>query len=585
MKSLKTALLELFTHTLHQVFPELQEQSIEITVSANEKFGAYQCNSSMRFAKIVQMPARAIAEKWMDALQQSEHPYKKWIDKLEVAGPGFINIWLNPITLASFCDAMFIHPQFGIETDTTQKVIVDFSSPNIAKEMHVGHLRSTIIGDSLCRLFEFFGLNVLRLNHVGDWGTAFGMLIAYLKEEIKENIYDQDVQLSDLVQWYKASKARFDSDADFKKRAQQEVVSLQSGDPENLKLWQLICNISERAYHAVYEVLGVTIQDRGESFYNPMLQTIVGLLEQQALIEVSEGAKCVFLPGFKNREGEPLPFIIQKSDGGFNYATTDLAALYHRVHEEKGDRLIYVTDAGQATHFAMVFEVAARAHFYEPQQVRCDHVPFGVVLGPDGKKFKTRSGETERLIDLLYTAITKAKELIQQRQMTQNNFLNDEEVEHLSYVLGIGAVKYADLSCNRINDYVFSYDRMLKFEGNTAAFMLYSYVRVHGIKRKIGDVTIDLQEIPLALQEPQEKLLGQHLARFPDTLLGMAQDLMPHRLCEYLYDLAVHFNAFFRDCRVEGDSNQMPRLKLCELTARVLRCGLSILGLETVDKM
>lgn len=583
MSTLKQKIIDIFQAAFAKAFPEA-DITVHLSQATKEAFGHYQCNSAMQLAKPLKMAPRQISEQVVQALNNLGDPQRALIDKVEIAGPGFMNIWLAPKELNHLCEQM--SEQLLPAPDKQEKVIVDFSSPNIAKEMHVGHLRSTIIGDSICRLFEKLGHNVLRLNHIGDWGTAFGMLIAYLKQEVgTENLNQNSVSLTDLVGWYKASKKKFDEDEAFKKASQLEVVELQGGNQENVALWKMICAISQKAYQEIYNLLDVTIIDRGESYYNDDLPGIVKLLEDKGMVEVSDGAKCVFPAGYENRNGEPLPFMIQKSDGGYNYATTDLAAIRQRAQEEKGDRLIYVTDGGQATHFSMLFDVAKQAGLYDPAKTHCYHVPFGLVLGPDGKKFKTRSGETERLIDLLHTAIDKARDILIARQETQKEPFTEEQIEQLSELLGIDAVKYADLSCNRTNDYVFSYERMLKFEGNTAAFLLYSYVRICGIKRKINNAQALIESAAIELVQPAEIQLGLHLCRWHETLLATANELLPNRLCDYLFELAEKFNAFFRDCRVEGSDMQNQRLKLCELTSNVLASGLDILGLKTTERM
>jgi len=439
-------------------------------------------------------------------------------------------------------------------------------------------LRSTIIGDSIARLFEFLGHDVIRLNHIGDWGTAFGMLIAYMKEEVPNVLSgQQETDLPTLMKWYRASKNRFDEDADFKSHARQAVVALQRGDEEAIRAWEIICGISRKAFHEVYDLLDIKLQERGESYYNPMLPAIVADLENKGLITLSEGAKCVF------HEGMRIPLMVQKSDGGYNYDTTDMAAMLHRVQEEKADRIIIVTDAGQSLHFDLIRKTAEKAHYLDPKKVRFDHVTFGVVLGADGKKFRTRAGETEKLIDLIEAAIDEAKKILEAREQD----MGSEAITQLACILGIDAVKYADLSCNRISDYVFSYERMLRFDGNTAAFILYAYVRVNGIKRKIG--TINLEEIlkteQIDLVHPAELSLGLHLCRFSETLKLMENDLMPHYLTDYLYLLAQKFNVFFRDCRVEGAPEQNRRLLLCELVAHMMAQGLQLLGIKVVERM
>ncbi|MCP5505409.1 MAG: arginine--tRNA ligase [Chlamydiales bacterium] len=578
MENLTEALQKQATEILKKMVGD-QAPMADVTQSTNEQFGHYQCNSAMKVAKELKTNPRKVAEEIVEKWEKDGV-----IDKLEVAGPGFINITLAKEFLSKELTQVASDPRLGVPPLTKiKKVIVEFSSPNVAKELHVGHLRSTIIGESLARLFEFLGHDVLRLNHIGDWGTQFGMLITYLKENEPEVLAgNQETDLSSLMNWYRESKKVFDADPEFKKRAQLQVVSLQGGEKEALAAWEKIREISRKGFQEIYDFLDVKLTERGESFYNEMLPKVVEDYEKKGVIEVSDGAKCVFLEGFKSKDGTSLPVILQKSDGGFNYATTDTAALLQRVTVEKADRIIYVVDAGQQLHFQMVFAAAAKAGYYDPEKVQVEHVPFGVVLGPDGKKFKTRSGETEKLIDLLKEAVRRAKELLKERLQEAN----EKELDELAQILGVDAVKYADLSCHRVKDYVFSYDRMLNFEGNTAAYLLYSYVRIQGIKRKVNkDIDVLFATTPIKLDHPTEVALGLKLRQFGETLAHMDRDLLPNRLSDYLYDLAEKFHAFFRDCRVEGAPEESSRLVLCELTGRILKQGLYILGLKTMDRM
>ncbi len=571
MKPLITYVTETLQKAAQEAFPSLSPAELEIhlTLATQEKFGHYQCNSAMKLAKVAQKPPREIALALVEKLP------KTIFEKVEIAGPGFINLTLNPHFLSKLADEMAHDKRLGVPLPSPpQRIVVEFSSPNIAKEMHVGHLRSTIIGDSIARLFEFLGHQVIRLNHVGDWGTAFGMLIAYMKEEAPDVLSGSRMtDLPTLMQWYKASKAKFDADEDFKARSRQAVVFLQGGNPEALRAWEVICEISRRAFHEVYDLLDIKLTERGESYYNPMLPQVVADLEKKGLVTLSEGAKCIF------HEGIRIPLMVQKSDGGYNYDTTDMAAMLHRVEEEKAERIIIVTDAGQSLHFDLIRKTAEKAGYLDPKKVRFDHVPFGVVLGADGKKFRTRSGETEKLIDLLTAAIVEAKKILE----TRDPSLSPDEKERIARILGIDAVKYADLSSNRISDYVFSYERMLRFEGNTAPFILYSYVRVNGIKRKVGTTNLTLEQI--ILEHPSEIDLGLHLLRFAETLDKMSEELLPNILTDYLYLLAQKFNAFFRDCRVEGVPEQNRRLLLADLVSRTLYQGLQILGINVVDRM
>lgn len=583
--TMTTILITLRAHlfnALQQAYPaqEWRMDQIDLTPSSQPQYGHYQCNSAMKFKKILQSPPRAIAEHWVKHIGLQQSDQQAYIERCEIAGPGFINITLAPSYLAQQAEGI-LKQGVGIQSKKKKRVVIDFSSPNTAKEMHVGHLRSTIIGDCLARLFEYLDFDVLRLNHIGDWGTAFGMLIAYLHEQVPEVLTGQQTtDLTHLVGWYRKAKQLFDEDPSFKKRSQLMVVKLQGGDKDAHLAWKMICNISRQAYQEIYDLLDVKLIERGESFYNPYLAEVVHDIEQKGLITLSDGAKCMFMPGFTNREGEPLPFMLQKSDGGYNYATTDVAAIRQRIQDEKADRIIYVTDAGQALHFQMLFKAAELAGYLDPQKVQCDHVGFGLVLGADGKKFRTRSGDTERLIDLLTAAVSHAADIIRSREPNTNEAM----LQHSAKVIGIGAVKYADLSTNRLSDYTFSYERMLRFEGNTAPFILYAYVRIASIKRKIG-IAIETIKEHINVNHPSEIDLALHIAQFPDVLLQVTSELMPNRLTDYLYSLAEKFNVFFRDCHVAGTVQQNSRLLLCEATAKTLKDGLAILGLQTLEKM
>jgi arginyl-tRNA synthetase len=574
---------------LTQAFPtkvaEIDFAMLDITEATQQKFGHYQFNSAMKLSKTLGENPRQIAEKMVQSLN-AQPDTSSLFSKIEIAGPGFINFSFNPDFVSATLQAQCQDPHLGVTPPAKPlKIIIDFSSPNIAKEMHVGHLRSTIIGDCLAKILSFMGHQVLCLNHVGDWGTQFGMLIAYLKKTLPAitDPIPPKVDLSSLAAWYQASKKQFDEDPVFKKQAQQEVVALQKGEETSKRVWEHICAISRTAYQHIYDLLDIHLIERGESFYNSLLAPVIQQLEQQNLLTLSEGAKCIYLDGFTNREGEPLPLILQKSDGGYNYATTDMAALQHRIQKEQGDWLIYITDAGQALHFQMVFAASKKANIYDPKKIRIDHVPFGLVLKTDGKKFQTRSGKTERLIDLLQTAIEHAKQKLKEH----NPDISESELEASATVLGINAVKYADLSCHRLSDYVFSYDKMLQFEGNTAAFLLYAYVRIQSIQRKVNvDITgLLANNTPIVLEETAEIALGLLVCQFNETLENCTRELLPNRLTDYLYRLAEKFHGFFHQCRVEGSSNQNSRLLLCFATAQVLRQGLLLLGLKPLERM
>ncbi len=555
-----------------------------VVPASNPKFGDYQCNVAMSLAKKLKDKPRAIATQIIDNLDITDFCLPP-----EIAGPGFINLSLKPEYIETCLEAIIKDERLNISpTKNPQRVVIDFSSPNIAKEMHVGHLRSTIIGDSLARVLEFQGHDVLRLNHVGDWGTQFGMLITYLREAFPEALKTADVlDIGDLVAFYKQSKKRFDEDKDFKEKSRKEVVSLQAGAEDSRYAWQLLCNQSRREFQVIYDLLDIKLNERGESFYNSMLSGIVEGLNKLGLLEESDGAKCVFLEGFTNKEGEPLPLIVQKSDGGYNYATTDLAALVHRIEKEEANRLIYVTDSGQANHFAQVWQVAKKAGWI-PENVEVVHVPFGLVLGEDGKKLKTRSGETVRLRDLLDEAINRARNDLEKRLKEENRSESKEFIENAAQVVGLSAVKYADLSQNRNSNYVFSFDKMLALQGNTAPYLLYAYVRVQGIARK-GEINFEKlrKDAKIILQDQQELVLGKHLLQLNEVLNMVAVELLPNRLCEYLYELSEKFNKFFENCPVLKSEEPLrtSRLLLCDVTARTLKLGLSLLGISVLERM
>lgn len=581
---MQTLLLQIqnkFSEVIKKLYRNIltpSELVAEVTFCADQNFGNYQCNSSLKLAKALNKKPRDIAQEIVSTLGKD-----KLFSKIEIAGAGFINVTIDPSELSFQLNKVNEEKTLGAAfCEKKERVIVEFSSPNVAKQLHVGHLRSTIIGDCLARLFEFLGCDVLRLNHIGDWGTQFGMLIAYMKQyEPMVLSGEKKADLFSLEQWYKQSKKKFDEDELFKKEAHKEVVHLQGGNKENIQAWKKICDISRMAYQEIYDLLGVKIIERGESFYNPVLKEVVEDLELKGLVTISDGAKCIFSDTLKNREGNPLPLMIQKSDGGYNYDTTDMAAMRQRALEEKADRIIIVTDMGQSSHFQLIYEASVKAGYIDSSKVRFDHVPFGLVLASGGKKFKTRSGDTEKLIDLLKEGIERAREILKERDPE----LQEEELDRLSQIIGIDAIKYADLSCCRLKDYQFSYERMLKFEGNTAVFLLYSYVRIMGIKRKAADTDEIIKKSKICLSHPSEIVLAIHLRRFGEVLSIFENDLLPHRLSDYLFELAEKFNGFFRDCRVIGDSNQNSRLVLCDLTAKILKQGLQILGLQTVDRL
>jgi len=555
-----------------------------VVEATNPKFGDYQCNVAMSLTKPLKSNPRAIATQIINHLSLDEI-----CEPPEIAGPGFINLRLKTDYLKTQLQKMLGDERLNIpQVNPPQRMIVDFSSPNIAKEMHVGHLRSTIIGDCIARILEFQGHDVLRLNHVGDWGTQFGMLITYLKEVYPDALTTANaLDLGDLVEFYRQAKVRFDQDETFKETARQEVVKLQAGAEDSRRAWQLLCEQSRREFQLIYDDLDIQLTERGESFYNPFLPAIIEELDKIGLLVEDQGAKCVFLQGFTNKDGEPLPLIVQKTDGGYNYATTDLAALRHRIETEKATRIIYVTDAGQSNHFMQVWQVAKRAGWI-PENVELVHVPFGVVKGEDGKKLKTRSGETVRLRELLDEAINHAQTDLETRLKAEERTETEAFIDHVAQVVGLSAVKYADLSQNRTSDYIFSFDKMLSLQGNTAPYLLYAYVRIQGISRK-GD--IDWQQlgtdIKIVLEEDAECVLAKHLLQLQDVLEEVAHDLFPNRLCQYLFELSQKFNQFYEQCSVmkAEEPQRTSRIALCDLTARTLKLGLSLLGIPVLERM
>jgi arginyl-tRNA synthetase len=562
--------------------PELAGTDPVLVPTSNPKFGDYQVNVAMSLSKRLGQQPRAIAQAIMDKLDVSD-----FFEQPEIAGPGFINLKFKSSYLNGRLAAMQQDERLGIpQVPQPQRVVVDFSSPNIAKEMHVGHLRSTIIGDCIARILEFQGHDVLRLNHVGDWGTQFGMLITYLREVAPEALTTANaIDLGDLVAFYKKAKARFDEDEQFQQTAREEVVKLQSGDADSRKAWQLLCDQSRKEFQVIYDLLDIRLTERGESFYNPYLADVVTELEKTGLLETDQGAKCVFTEGFTNREGQPLPLIIQKSDGGFNYATTDLAAVRYRISQDKADRIVYVTDAGQSNHFAQFFQVARRADWI-PASVEIVHVPFGLVQGEDGKKLKTRSGDTIRLRDLLDEAVVRFRDILENRLTAEERTEPEDFKANVAKIAGLSAVKYADLSQNRTSNYIFSYDKMLADKGNTAPYMLYAYARVQSIGTK-GAIDFASLKPEFDLTEEAEFLLAKHLMQFEATIGEVAQDLFPNRLCQYLFELSQKYNSFYDSCPVlkAEEPQRTSRLALCDLTARTLKLGLNLLGIATLERM
>ena len=551
-------------------------------------FGDYQANCAMGAAKAMSTNPRELAAKIVAALT----PELKGIaDKIEIAGPGFINIDLNTAWLGEQIANAQVDARLNIaNVSTPQTVVIDYSGPNLAKEMHVGHLRSTIIGDALARLLEFQGHNVVRQNHVGDWGTQFGMLIAQLEEELEKNQSQKNsndaMALKDLEVFYQQAKKHFDDDQAFADKARSYVVRLQSGDADMLKLWQEFKAISLKHSTEIYEQLNVTLNDedvRGESFYNNDLAPLVKELQQQNLAVESDGAQVIFLSELADKDGNPSPVIIQKQGGGFLYATTDLAALRYRVKSLHANRIMYFIDARQSLHMQQVFTIARKAKFVA-DNVSLEHLAFGTMMGNDGKPFKTRSGGTVKLAELLIEAVERAENLVRER----NTELNDNEISEIARKVGIGSVKYSDLSKTRTNDYIFSWDSMLSFEGNTAPYMQYAFTRVQSIFRKAGVAPESLQNT-IVINTEQEKTLAIKLLQFSEVLDQVAREALPHLLCTYLYEIASLYMTFYEACPIlkEGIEPEIrdSRLRLCHLVARTISQGLDLLGIEVMDKM
>ena len=618
----------------------IADSPVVLQPTKNAEHGDFQINGVMGAAKKAKQNPRELAQKVAEALAGNAV-----IESAEVAGPGFINLRLRPEFLAQNTHVALNDARFGIaKTDKPQTVVIDYSSPNLAKEMHVGHLRSSIIGDSISRVLEFMGNTVIRQNHVGDWGTQFGMLVAYLVEQQKDNAA---FELADLEQFYRAAKVRFDEDPAFADTAREYVVKLQGGDETVLALWKQFVDISLSHAQAVYDTLGLKLRPEdvaGESKYNDDLQPVVDDLVQKGLAVEDDGAKVVFLDEFKNKEGEPAAFIVQKQGGGFLYASTDLACLRYRIGRLKADRLLYVVDHRQALHFEQLFTTSRKAG-YLPENAKAEFIGFGTMMGKDGKPFKTRSGDTVKLVDLLDEAINRAEQVVKEKNpkwqltteledglkkissLTNSDNLKNKlkynlenkkleitlendvvyhlpidkidkivrgaeeytdtalsDAEKIARVVGIGAVKYADLSKNRTSDYVFDWDAMLSFEGNTAPYLQYAYTRVQSVFRKAGEWDATA---PTVLTEPLEKQLAAELLKFEDVLQSVADTAYPHYLAAYLYQIATLFSRFYEACPIlksEG-ATRNSRLQLAKLTGDTLKQGLELLGIDVLDVM
>jgi arginyl-tRNA synthetase len=591
---MNTITSELETHFKNAIIaafgPDYADTDPLIRMAQDNRFGDYQSNLAMPLSKKVSDKPRNVAEKIIANLDIADI-----CDTPEIAGPGFINLRIKADWLARRLEHNLPDTRIGIEpVAEPQIVVVDYCGPNIAKQMHVGHLRSTIIGDVIARVLEFLGHNVIRQNHVGDWGTQFGMLIAYLFETFgTEAVETGNLHIADIEAFYKQANEKFKSDEQFADRARKQVVELQAGDEQALLAWKVFRSESLKHCQEIYDELGVkltTADVRGESNYNALLPAVVDdLIHKHKLAVEDHGAVCVFLDEFKGKDGSPLPVIIRKTDGGFLYATTDLAALRFRVSELDAERVIYVTDARQVLHFQQIFATAHKAGWdlspKTQQPIKLDHVTFGSVLGEDGKPLKTRSGENVKLKDLINEAIARAQKVVDDK----NPDLPADQKTRIAEAVGIGAVKYADLAQNRTSDYIFSYEKMLAMEGNTAPYLMYAYARIKSIQRKSNINSSDLPaDAKIVLGHTAEVTLAKKILQFADIILDVSANLKPNIITAYLYELSQTFSGFYENCPVlkaEDETTRMSRLLLCDLTARTLKQGLDLLGIETLEQM
>lgn len=582
MNSIKQILSSAISRVLDKLSQE-QGSNANVITSSRPEFGDYQANGVMAIAKRLKINPRELAQQALELLAEDEN-FCSIVEKMEVAGPGFINLHVSADYLGKRGNKLAAESSLLATVEKSQRIVVDYSSPNLAKEMHVGHLRGTIIGDCLVRVLESQGHDLIRQNHVGDWGTQFGMLITQMKDLHEESQQALPVELSDLESFYRQAKQRFDSDPGFADRARANVVKLQGGDTEFLRVWRQFIDESLSHCEAVYEKLNITLTRKDlkpESFYNNELENIVNLLDDKGLLSISDGARCVFQEEFKGKEGEPLPVIVQKSDGGYLYATTDLAAVQYRAKNLAAERSLYVVDARQSLHFQQVFSLAKKAGL-ATAGISLEHIAYGTMMGADGKPFKTRSGGIVKLIDLLDEAVVRAFTLVSEKSPK----LPEAERQNIAAKVGIAAVKYAELSKNRTSDYIFDWGTMLSFEGNTAPYLLYAYARIKSILRKS-----ELEQksaINTADMEVAERRLLMKALQLPEIVEAVANECFPNQLCNYLYELASTFMRFYEACpilKAEDRSTQQSRLALADFTATTLKQGLDLLGIEVLEKM
>lgn len=577
--NIQALIIERFKQALTKL--DLSDAPAPVAKGTRPGFGDYQFNGAMALAKKLKKNPREIAELIIANVDMHDVA-----EKLEVAGPGFINVFLSSSWLAKQIEKAAKDDKLGVDKLANKTVVVDYSAPNLAKEMHVGHLRSTIIGDAVVKCLEYLGHTVKRQNHMGDWGTQFGMLLAHLQDKLKQNEV-AETALSDLENFYREAKVRFDNEQGFADKAREYVVLLQSGDPKCMELWQQFIDVSISHSDEVYKKLNVTLTREhvmGESAYNDDLANVIAELKQKGIAVEDQGAQVVFLPELADKKGNPAVYIVQKSGGGYLYATTDLAAIRYRSTVLNADRTLIFTDARQALHFKQTEIVARKAGFLTDDE-QYQHCPFGMMLGKDNKPFKTRTGGTVKLVDLLDEAVDRAKQLI----LSRTPDISEQALVEMSHKLGIGAVKYADLSKNRTTDYVFDWDSMLSFEGNTAPYLQYAYTRINSI---FGKAQLNLHSIidsEIIITEESERALVLHLLQLSDALYILEKDATPHVLCTYLYELASSFMRFYETCPILKQgipaNTRQSRLKLAQHSANVMSCGLELLGIETMQSM
>lgn len=577
---MKAILSDIFKTAIHAAFgDEAGDCDPVIQLSGRAEFGDYQANFAMRLAKILRKKPIDVANEVVAKITD-----KTLFKALEPSGPGFINIFLDNQFLAQQLQSLVSDSRLNIPQEKiSQTIVVDYANANVAKEMHVGHIRSIVIGDAIVRIMNFLGHNVIRQSHLGDWGTQFGMLIEHM---IEQNTHTKAHSVSDLDPLYKEAKQRFDADPIFAEKARARVVALQSGDEATLAIWRQLVAESLQYFQKIYNKLDVLLLEedaRGESFYNSMLPSVVAELEKQGLATLDDGASVIFLEGIAGSGDKLAPFIIRKKDGGYLYATTDLAAAKFRIETLGASRIIYLTDARQKQHFAMLFASLRQAN-WAPKQIRLEHIPFGAILGKDNKPFKTRSGESIKLISLLEEAESRALALAREKNVD----LDENQLKKIAHEVGVGALKYADLRSDKIKDYVFDWEKLLSFEGNTAPYLQNAYVRIQAIFRKGAIDVTQLKHKKIHLTMDVEHLLAVKILGFSDMVYSVADDLALHRLCDYLYDLASSFHQFYEHCpmlSLDDEDIRDSRLLLASLTAQTLKLGLDLLGIKTLEKM